>query len=106
MPSGGLTAFFDICGMWGTEGDSFLSLNMQDLNDLYVFSQVVDHNGFTGAAKALGVARSSICRRISQLEERLGVRLVQRTTRHFAVTDLGMEFHGYCVRMVSERNAG
>jgi DNA-binding transcriptional LysR family regulator len=78
---------------------------MQDLNDLYVFSQVVEHNGFTGAAKALGVARSSICRRISQLEERLGIRLVQRTTRHFAVTDLGMEFHGYCVRMVAEARA-
>src|SRR5690242_18581786 len=78
---------------------------MQDLNDLYVFSQVVEHNGFTGAAKALGVARSSICRRISQLEDRLGIRLVQRTTRHFAVTDLGMEFHGYCVRMVAEANA-
>ena len=78
---------------------------MQDLNDLYVFSQVVEHNGFTGAAKALGVARSSICRRVSALEERLGVRLVQRTTRHFAVTDIGMEFHGYCVRMVAEAKA-
>jgi DNA-binding transcriptional LysR family regulator len=79
---------------------------MQDLNDLYVFSQVVEHNGFTGAAKALGVARSSICRRVSALEERLGIRLVQRTTRHFAVTELGMEFHGYCVRMVAEAKAG
>jgi DNA-binding transcriptional LysR family regulator len=79
--------------------------DMQDLNDLYVFSQVVEHNGFTGAAKALGVARSSICRRVSALEERLGIRLVQRTTRHFAVTELGMEFHGYCVRMVSEAKA-
>src|ERR1700733_4149650 len=78
---------------------------MQDLNDLYVFSQVVEHNGFTGAAKALGVARSSICRRVSALEDRLGIRLVQRTTRHFAVTDLGMEFHGYCVRMVAEAKA-
>ena len=82
-----------------------LSPVMQDLNDLYVFSQVVEHNGFTGAAKALGVARSSICRRVSALEERLGIRLVQRTTRHFAVTDLGMEFHGYCVRMVAEAKA-
>jgi DNA-binding transcriptional LysR family regulator len=81
------------------------SFLMQDLNDLYVFSRVVEHSGFTGAAKALGVARSSICRRISQLEERLGIRLVQRTTRHFAVTELGMEFHAYCVRMVAEAQA-
>jgi len=78
---------------------------MHDLNDLYIFSQVVEHNGFTGAAQALGVARSSICRRVGQLEERLGIRLVQRTTRHFAVTDLGMEFHGYCVKMVAEAKA-
>src|SRR5215468_5027377 len=85
--------------------DTCSSTDMQDLNDLYVFSQVVEHNGFTGAAKALGVARSSICRRISQLEERLGIRLVQRTTRHFAVTELGMEFHAYCVRMVAEAKA-
>jgi hypothetical protein len=34
---------------------------MQDLNDLYIFCHVVEHNGFTGAARALGVARSSIC---------------------------------------------
>jgi len=79
---------------------------MEDLNNLHIFSQVVEHNGFSGAARALGVARSSICRRISQLEEELGVRLVQRSTRQFAVTDLGMEFHKHCVRMVEEAKAG
>jgi DNA-binding transcriptional LysR family regulator len=78
---------------------------MQDLNDLYIFSQVVEHNGFTGAARALGVARSSICRRVGQLEERLGIRLVQRTTRHFAVTDFGMELNNHCVKMVAEARA-
>ena len=46
--------------------------------------------------------RASICRRVSQLEERLGIRLVQRTTRHLSVTDLGKEFYGYCVKMVAE----
>lgn len=75
---------------------------MEDLNDFFIFSQVVEHNGFTGAARALGVARSSICRRVGQLEERLGVRLVQRSTRHFAVTDLGMELHGHCLKMIAE----
>jgi len=78
---------------------------VEDLNDWFIFSQVVDHNGFTGAARALGVARSSICRRVGQLEERLGVRLVQRSTRHFAVTDLGLELHGHCLKMVAEANA-
>ena len=75
---------------------------MHNLNDLYLFSQVVDHNGFTGAAHALGIPRSSICRRVGQLEEELGVRLVQRSTRHFAVTKLGMELHAHCLKMSAE----
>src|SRR2546429_3063037 len=79
--------------------------NVEDLNDFFIFSQVVEHNGFTGAARALGVARSSSCRRVGQLEERLGVRLVQRSTRHFVVTDLGMQLHGHCVKMVAEATA-
>jgi DNA-binding transcriptional LysR family regulator len=78
---------------------------VENLNDLFIFSQVVDNNGFTGAARALGVARSSICRRVGQLEEQLGVRLVQRSTRHFAVTELGIELHAHCVKMISEAKA-
>jgi DNA-binding transcriptional LysR family regulator len=78
---------------------------MKDLNDLYIFSKVVEHNGFTGAARALGVARSSICRRIAHLEEHLSVRLVQRSTRHFAITELGMEFYSHCVKMVADAQA-
>lgn len=78
---------------------------MQDLNDLSVFSQVVEHNGFTGAARAMGIARSSICRRVSALEEKLGVRLIQRNTRHFAVTEIGMELYAHCSKMLSEAKA-
>jgi len=44
---------------------------MDDLNDLFLFSQVVAHNGFSGAAHALGMVPSRISRRIAQLEERL-----------------------------------
>jgi DNA-binding transcriptional LysR family regulator len=62
---------------------------MQDLNDLFFFAQVVDHNGFAAAARALGMPRSRLSRRIGLLEERLGVRLIQRSTRRFAVTDIG-----------------
>src|SRR5262249_15564251 len=78
---------------------------MSDLNDLHIFSQVVEHNGFSGAARALGIARSSVCRRVAQLEARLGVRLVQRTTRQFMVTDIGREFHSHCLRMMTEVHA-
>lgn len=78
---------------------------MASFNDLFIFSKVVAQNGFTGAAKSLGIARSSVCRRVSHLEEQLGMRLVQRTTRQFAVTDFGMEFYRYCARMVAEGEA-
>ena len=51
---------------------------MQDLNDLFYFVQVVDHGGFAPAGRALGVQKSKLSRRILLLEERLGVRLLNR----------------------------
>jgi DNA-binding transcriptional LysR family regulator len=78
---------------------------MDDLNDLFLFSQVVEHNGFSGAAQALGMVPSRISRRIAQLETRLGVRLVQRSTRYFAVTDLGKEFNKHCLNMMAGATA-
>ena len=62
---------------------------MIDLNDLYFYVQVVDHKGFAPAARALGLPKSRLSRRIIELERRLGVRLLQRSTRRFAVTELG-----------------
>lgn len=62
---------------------------MQDLNDLYYFSAVVEHGGYAAAERALGIPKSRLSRRIAQLENELGVRLLQRSTRRFAVTDIG-----------------
>lgn len=56
---------------------------MEDLNDLYYFVQVVDHGGFAQAGRAIGLQKSKLSRRIAILEERLGVRLIQRSSRHF-----------------------
>jgi DNA-binding transcriptional LysR family regulator len=78
---------------------------MHDLNDLYFFAPVVDHDGFAAAARALGVPRSRLSRRIGLLEERLGVRLIQRSTRRFAVTEIGREYHRHCVAMLVEADA-
>jgi DNA-binding transcriptional LysR family regulator len=78
---------------------------MDDLNDLFLFSQVVEHNGFSGAAHALGMVPSRISRRIAQLEARLGVRLVQRSTRSFTVTELGKEFNKHCLKMIAGATA-
>ncbi|ART48572.1 LysR family transcriptional regulator [Acidovorax carolinensis] len=78
---------------------------MQDLNDLYFFVQVVEHQGFAPAGRALGMPKSTLSRRIAQLEERLGVRLIQRSTRRFAVTEIGQDYYRHCVAMLVEANA-
>ncbi|MGE0210391.1 MAG: LysR family transcriptional regulator [Parvibaculaceae bacterium] len=78
---------------------------MRDLNDLYFFVQVVDHGGFAPAGRALGIPKSRLSRRMQVLEERLGVRLIQRSTRRFSVTEAGREFHAHCVAMLVEADA-
>ena len=78
---------------------------MQDLNDLFYFSIVVEKNGFAAAGRALDIPKSRLSRRISQLEERLGVRLLQRSTRRFAVTDAGQRFYGHCQAVIAEAQA-
>jgi DNA-binding transcriptional LysR family regulator len=78
---------------------------MQDLNDLYYFVQVVDHGGFASAARAIGEPKSKLSRRIARLEDQLGARLIQRTSRQFAVTDLGAEYYGHCRAMLIEAEA-
>lgn len=74
----------------------------QDLNDLSYFAQVVEHQGFSPASRALGVPKSKLSRRVSLLEERLGVRLLQRTTRHFSVTEIGQSYYTHCKAMLVE----
>jgi DNA-binding transcriptional LysR family regulator len=78
---------------------------MQDLNDLYYFVQVVDYAGFAPAGRALGMPKSKLSRRIGLLEERLGVRLIQRSTRKFAVTELGQTFYIHARAMLVEAEA-
>lgn len=75
---------------------------MQDLNDLYAFAAVVQHKGFAPAARALGQPKSSLSRRVSRLETSLGVRLLERSTRRFAVTEAGEEVFGHAQAMVAE----
>ncbi|MDE3737748.1 LysR family transcriptional regulator [Metapseudomonas resinovorans] len=75
---------------------------VEDLNDLYYFAQVVEHGGFAPAGRALDMPKSKLSRRIANLEERLGVRLIQRSTRHFSVTEIGQEYYRHCVAMMVE----
>lgn len=73
-----------------------------DLNDIVVFTKVVETKSFTGAAEQLGLPKSTVSRKLAQLEERLGVRLVQRTTRKLALTDIGEAYYERAARIVSD----
>ncbi|VGO07302.1 Transcriptional regulator, LysR family [plant metagenome] len=78
---------------------------MRDLNDLYYYVQVVDHAGFAPAGRALGIPKSKLSRRIALLEDRLGTRLIQRSTRRFAVTEIGQSYYAHCKAMLVEADA-
>ena len=78
---------------------------MQDLNDLYYYARVVEHGGFAPAARAIGEPKSKLSRRIAALEERLGVRLLQRSTRHVSVTEIGGVYYNHCRAMLVEAQA-
>jgi DNA-binding transcriptional LysR family regulator len=78
---------------------------MEDLNDIYFFASVVQHGGFSAAARAIGVEKTRLSRRISALEKRLGVRLLQRTTRALALTEAGQRFFERCVATVEGAQA-
>lgn len=75
---------------------------MQDLNDLFYFSEVVSHGGFAAAGRALGIPKSKLSRRVAQLEKRLGARLIERTSRRFRVTEIGRSFHERCRSALAE----
>ena len=74
---------------------------MLDLNDFFYFVQVVERGGFTAAGRALGMPKSTLSYRIQQLEAKLGVRLLNRTSRHFGRTQAGEEFYREAVAVVS-----
>src|SRR5580658_6061911 len=75
---------------------------MEDLNDIYFFASVVQYGGFSAAARIIGVEKTRLSRRVAALEKRLGVRLLQRTTRALALTEAGQRFYERCVATVEE----
>lgn len=75
---------------------------MLDLNDFFYFVQVVDRGGFTAAGRTLRVPKSTLSHRIQELENNLGVRLLNRTSRRFGMTDAGEDFYRHAVAMLRE----
>src|SRR5712675_3366696 len=75
---------------------------MLDLNDFFYFVQVVDRGGFTAAGRELRISKSTLSHRLQELERSLGVRLLNRTSRRFGMTDAGAEFYRHAVAMLRE----
>lgn len=75
---------------------------MQDLNDMLFFAEVAERGSFAQAGRALGVPKSRLSRRVAELEERLGVRLLHRSTRKLSLTEVGALYLRHCLAMRSE----
>lgn len=76
-----------------------------DLNDYFYFAHVVEKGGFAAAGRALALPKSLLSRHVRQLEDRLGVRLIQRTSRQFVVTDIGQAFYSRARAALDEMEA-
>ncbi len=77
-------------------------LNVMDLNEIVVFARVVRTGSFVGAARELAMPKSTVSRKVSELEERLGARLLHRTTRKLSLTDVGRVYYQHAERVVAE----
>ena len=78
---------------------------MDDLNDLFFFAAVVRHKGFSAAARATGLEKTRLSRRVAELERRVGARLLQRSTRKLALTEAGEQFYASCTAAVESAQA-
>ena len=76
-----------------------------NLNDLVLFAAAVEHGGFAAASRHLGVPKSTISKRVAELEEALGARLIHRTSRSFVLTELGRGFHEHARAALIETEA-
>lgn len=78
---------------------------MHDLNDVQFFVAVVENHGFSAAARALNLPKSSVSRRVANLEAQLGVRLIERSTRSLRLTEVGNSFYDRCRAILADLDA-
>jgi DNA-binding transcriptional LysR family regulator len=77
-------------------------MTIDRIRDISAFVHVAEAKSFTTAAEQIGLSRSAVGKSVSRLEDRLGVRLLQRTTRSVSLTDEGTAFHERCVRILAD----
>jgi DNA-binding transcriptional LysR family regulator len=85
--------------MWKTVNSN---RTMNTLEDMHILAATVDAESFTGAAERLGLSKQYVSRRVMALEARLGVRLLNRSTRRLSVTDVGREYYERVVKILDE----
>lgn len=78
---------------------------MPRLDAMETFAEVVEAEGFSAAARALGISKSAVSKQVSRLEDGLGVRLLNRTTRRLSLTEAGATFYEACRRVLDEAEA-
>jgi DNA-binding transcriptional LysR family regulator len=76
-----------------------------NFNDLHLFVQAAANGGFAAAARHLGIPKSTVSKRVAELEADLGIRLIHRTSRSFVLTDVGKEFYDHARAAVIEAEA-
>ncbi|MFZ1426688.1 MAG: LysR family transcriptional regulator, partial [Geminicoccaceae bacterium] len=75
---------------------------MDRLQSMAVFVRVAEQGSFSLAARQLGISKSAVSKHVTALEERLGVRLLNRTTRRLALTEVGAVYRDYCAKVVQD----
>jgi DNA-binding transcriptional LysR family regulator len=78
---------------------------MDPLDGIAAFARVVDSGSFSAAAHRLGISKSAVSAHVQRLEERLGIRLLNRTTRRLSVTEAGAAYYRHCARILAEAHA-
>src|SRR5262245_44115057 len=78
---------------------------MDPLDGIAAFAHVVDSGSFSAAAQRLKISKSAVSAHVQRLEERLGTRLLNRTTRRLAVTEAGAAYYRHCARILAEAEA-
>jgi DNA-binding transcriptional LysR family regulator len=84
------------CSIW---------IDVFNLDDAYLFAEVVEHGGFTAAARATGQAKSTLSKRVGVLEEQLGLRLLHRNSRKLSLSEAGEDFYRHVSAMLVEAEA-